>query len=131
MEGYIYQNAGPGGNLIVSGLTPSAQYDLYVYSEGDSGCGGRGLSLNANSVVASTTILANASANTFSEGQNYLLMHVAANSSGALNIAYSGLYSKEANVNGFQLVSAPEPVSLGLVGLGSVVLLRRRRATQA
>ena len=34
---------------------------------------------------------------------------------------------KQVGLNGIQIVAVPEPASLGLLGAGSLLLLRRRR----
>jgi len=128
MDGYLFQSNPAGSLITLSGLSPSTGFTLYLYSEGESGSSGRRLSINANGVTATTTP-ANYTVGTFIENQNYLRLNVNSDSSGILNIAYSGAVG-EANVNGFQLTSVPEPASMTIVVASALIglaLWRRSR----
>lgn len=133
MGSYIFNTDTSPKDIFISGLTAGAAFDLYVYSEGDSGASGRTMHVNANGVSADTSP-AVVSASTFILGQNYLKLSVTADGGGNLDIAYSRLVG-EANINGFQLVDAdqvPEPGSLGLLtaGLAGLAWLGRRARTR-
>lgn len=118
MAGYLYESG--SANISFSGLTANAAFDLYIYTEGDSGSTGRRLSVTVNSTTT-ITAPAVATANTFISGQNYLyLPGVTASGGGVLNIAYSPSVG-EANINGLQLEGIPEPSSSILLCLGLTV----------
>jgi hypothetical protein len=129
MESYIFNTGDSPKDILISGLTAGAAFDLYIYSEGDSGAGGRTIHVDANGISADTSP-AVVSASTFILGQNYLELPVTADNGGNLDIAYSSLVG-EANINGLQLVDAdevPEPGPLGLLtaGLAGLAWLGRR-----
>jgi hypothetical protein len=137
MNGFLYDSSG-NRNISFSGLTANAPFDLYIYTEGDSGSDGRRLSVTVNAGLPTTTSATDHTVGTFILGQNYLyLPGVTADSGGLLNIAYSGIES-EANINGLQLTGVvPEPSSSILLCLCLTVWSaqrtdrRRRRSIRA
>jgi hypothetical protein len=130
MEGYIYKPTPGTAQITLSGLAPSTDYSLYLYSEGDSGSTGRRLGVSVNGGATTTTSAAVASAGTFIEGQNYLKLNAASDVTGKLDIAYSFAVG-EANINGFQVSAVPEPASTMLAMealLGGLALWRRSKS---
>jgi hypothetical protein len=116
MDGYLYSIPANGTrHLTLSGLTVGIDYNLYLYSEGDSGSNGRRLTVNVNGVGATTTAAAVYTVGTFIAGQNYLSLPVQADGSGQLDIAYSVGGGTQANLNGFQLAAVPEPAATTVV----------------
>jgi len=124
MNGYLYlNNTSSTNHIIISGLTASLDYSIYIYSTGDAGCTGRQLTVNLNDSGAVTTAPAVASASTFILNQNYLMIDVLSSAMGQIDIAYSSAIS-EADINGIQIVSSvPEPASTALLLSGSLGLL--------
>jgi len=130
MEGYIYKYTAGTSHITLSGLAPSTDYSLYLYSQGDSAATGRRLNVSVNGGSTATTSASVASAGTFIEGQNYLKITVTSDLAGKLDMAYS-FASEEANVNGFQVTAVPEPASMMLVvgaALGGLALWRRSKS---
>jgi hypothetical protein len=118
--------------FTIGGLNPSNSYDLYIYSQGDSGSSGRRLKVTVGGTVFGTTAT-NANASTFILGQNYLkLSGLTPNSSGNIVGTWEKL-AGEGNVNGFQLTEAsgnaavPEPASIVIFGLGALGMAYRTR----
>ncbi len=112
------------GSLALSGLAPDTDYALYLYSQGDFAATGRKTGFTVNG-LSDVTTAAQANASTFINDQNYLVMNVVSDSFGVLNIAYNTVTS-EADLNGLQLVSVPEPATMSLLALGGIALIRRR-----
>jgi hypothetical protein len=110
MEGYLFNGNAEPVTITLDGLTPDTGFDLYVYSQGDVASGGRAMQVDANGIAADTTTT-DAAASTFILCQNYLELPVSANASGQLEISFApiSIANFEAGLNGFQLVSAPEP----------------------
>ncbi|WP_295889040.1 PEP-CTERM sorting domain-containing protein [uncultured Thiohalocapsa sp.] len=123
-------------NVTISGLPANAEYELYVYTQGDSGANGRWMTLTPAGGSTVITDPADANANTFILGQNYLRLDVMSDASGVLSFDYVR-HAGEANLNGLQLAvaeaQAPAPASLGLLAAGGLVLAaaRRRRPRSA
>ncbi|WP_156427847.1 PEP-CTERM sorting domain-containing protein [Thiohalocapsa sp. ML1] len=114
----------------------NAEHELYVYTQDDSGANGRRMALTPAGGSTVITDPADANANTFILGQNYLRLDVMSDASGVLSFDYVR-HTSEANLNGLQLVvaeaQAPAPASLGLLAAGGLVLaaVRRRRPRSA
>ena len=110
--------------ITINGLVANSTYDLVVYGVGDTpGQGGTFVG-----AVAGTTT--GAQGTSFVSGVNYLENSTAVATGGTLTftttVANASNYTA---VNGFQLSGAvPEPASLGLLSLGSLGLLCRRRS---
>lgn len=130
MEGYLYKFTPGTANITLSGLAPSTDYSLYLYTQGDIGANNRRLSVSVNGGPTTTTSASVASASTFIEGQNYLKLSVTSDLAGKLDMSYS-FASGEANINGFQVSAVPEPASTMLVvgaALGGLALWRRSKS---
>ena len=121
---------------------PTGTYDLYLY--GANYDNNRGTLFAVSSGTPDSGISATLNQNngthpgqSFIEGVNYVLYHnVMPNGSGDIVITASpnpvdGIgnnnFAGETDVNGFQLVTVPEPASLGVLGLGALGLITRRR----
>lgn len=129
MRGYLYSSMSGDKPLTISGLSASSTYTTYLYTQGNSSCGGRQMSATTDTGTY-TTSAAVESASSFVEGQNYLCFTGNTDAAGTLLITYK-LVTGEANVNGLQLVYTspiPEPTMCGLlVGAASGLLALRRR----
>jgi hypothetical protein len=135
MNDYLFNNQ--GGDIIVelAGLTPSANYDLYLYlSSDDSSNGARSVGVDANGVIGFAT---GDPTPTFTAGSDYLPLAVTASASGTLLIiAVDGPNNStgEIDMNGLQLVRAPDQAStLALLAIGvcALALAARRVSSRA
>lgn len=133
MDNYLaVVNNAPASTITLTGLAPGS-YDLYVYAQGDSASAGRMLTVGVTGLSSQTTSATVATANTFVQGQNYLLFVPTVSAGGTLTMTLSNPGgSNEADMNGFELVQlAPEPGSLGMITIGvlSVLCVLRLRRT--
>jgi hypothetical protein len=115
--------------ITITGLDPGFTYDLYMISQVPVFGDGRqaGFTINAGPIVL--TAPAVSSASTFIEGQNYEHFVAQADTLGDVTIDFFA-QTGEADVNGFQLQTTPEPGTFGL-GIGAILIgigFRRRRS---
>lgn len=129
MGGYLVGWNDSEITMTLGGLITGQSYNLYVYTQADFNTAGRSLEVTANGVTQSAT---QANTGTFIQDDSYLVLSGTADSSGNVSISSKTL-SGEADINGFQLVTAdvPEPASLllmtaGFAGLG---VIRRKQKT--
>lgn len=122
----ILSNAGYQGStvkplLTIGGLGAGQEYDLVAY------VGFSPYAFGDNSITVNGTAIGTLPADnvtTLVSGTNYLKQTVFASNSGTIAIGAVNALS------GAQLQAVPEPASLGLVGLGALCLLvKRRRST--
>jgi hypothetical protein len=146
---WIYNSASEGAIMTIGGLTANAQYDLYVYGNGTAaGQGGSFTLASANSGVAGDTVgsvVTNAGAATWfrsvysTAGGNdpapelgLSWNELVATADGSGNITFTEIQSGDGikpAINGLQIDAVPEPASLGLLSLGGLVLMARRKRT--
>jgi len=134
LQSYILNNPGTG-TVTLTGLADGGSYQLYLYC-------GSGAYNNAATDFAITTgtggpaagsdagVVNVADGNTaFTENANYVVFNATADATGTLGISYSGASGHaEADINGLQVVSTPEPATLALLGMGaSGLLLKKKR----
>jgi hypothetical protein len=127
MSGYLYE--GGTGSIDISGLAAGLEYQLYIYTQGDlGGANGRQTTFTVNGGSPFATNGGIGSLPTFLFGTNYVSFDVAADGGGNINVVYSNA-AGEADVNGFQLSSTPEPGTFGLVigafGVGAAWMRKR------
>ncbi|HET6246248.1 MAG TPA: PEP-CTERM sorting domain-containing protein [Tepidisphaeraceae bacterium] len=119
----------PMVTLTFNGLA-AGNYNLFLYSSGDQNSNTRAIGVTANGGGATAgpiNIGPSGGATAMTSGLNFgELSQVAVNSSGVLNVNVSSV-SGELDVDGLQLQSVPEPGALGLLALGGMGLLSRRR----
>ncbi len=137
LQSYILNNPGTG-TVTLSGLADGGNYQLYLYS-------GSGSYNNAATNFAITTgtgsVAAGSNAGvvnvangntTFTENTNYVVFNATADGTGTLAISYTGAAGHaEADINGLQVIAAPEPATMGLVAAGALglLLVGRKRKT--
>jgi hypothetical protein len=123
---FDYSNA---NTFSLSGV-PQGAYNLYLYSSlGSYTSGGATEFTVYNSSTGTLTATSAASTGTsFVEGESYVEFTVNVGSDGTIDgTVVPGAGSGEIQFNGLQLVAVPEPASLGILGLGSLGLMGRRR----
>ena len=132
-KGYVDCISDTPTSVTVTGI-PYDKYDVYVYFDGDNGAETRDAYYTVNGgTPALYTDAANAQFNgTFVDaaingtGNYFKVSDLSGNFSLTAALGITGGV-KRAPVNGFQIIAVPEPASLGLLGLSSLVMLRRRR----
>ena len=99
-------------------------YDLYLYSQN-----GAFKSSQTEFIIGTTVHTAiNTATSVFVLDTNYVLFHgLSPDGLGAINVTMNNLSPSGASFDGFQLLELPEPASMSLLGLGGLLLLRRRR----
>lgn len=127
----------PGSEITVTltGLT-AGTYDLYLYSVPPTDGEGRWATWTiTGSTTASVAIGPNSKASTFIQGTNYGVVEVTVNNTGTLTITSAtgtnASGTSESILNGFQLISVPEPASAAMLTFAAIGLLayawRKRR----
>lgn len=128
MKSYIYSDQGETLSMGFSGLA-AGTYDMYVYSQGDS----TGQILDMSVVSSGGTLhkVTNPSddtLNTLSVDQNYLLFSgIVVGNDGNIGLSFHGDPGAVEDlgfgvINGIQLTPVPEPSTMLLLGVGSVIL---------
>ncbi len=125
VRNYIF--SANGGDFNITGLAASTDYQVYVIGQGD--VSGQGLDFTLEGENG-TSVGTNNSTAGYSLGVNYTVVEVTSNGSGELSGTWAPV-GANAVINGFQIVTIPEPSTILLVGLaGSLVFMvsfRRRR----
>jgi uncharacterized delta-60 repeat protein len=112
MEDYLY-NDGVPQTVTLSGLAPRSMYDLVLYNAADIYAGGRTTYFTVNTNTQSSTW--NASSNTLTAGVDYVQFTSAvSDSTGNLEITWTGNGSAEGDLDGFQIQLEPGPTAPGL-----------------
>ena len=137
------QDFGKGGTntITINGLDIGGTYDLWLVSVANSGAGteyyrGDYITSNVTSSPSTQSIVSSPrNITTFVAGQNFVLFDdIVADINGMIIITAAAANLTEApgdeyrfGLNGFQIEQVPEPSSLALLGLGGLMMLRRRR----
>ena len=130
MSNYLYSSSSATVSLALTGLNSSLTYDLYLYTQPAVDGSGRKASFTATGLTITgpvTTLGANPSLNYFVLGTNYVKFSgLAPTVGGDLTITYTT--PNEADFNGFQIQSVPEPGTWALLALtGTVFMVMRPR----
>jgi hypothetical protein len=152
-SGFVDQQTTGASTLSVTGI-PYAQYSVYVYMRNDissaspnfnrtgkisvdgvahflRGPGGADPSFNDPSAGGGYTVsndLTQTTAAGTTEGDYTLFTGLSGNLSVAFDVGLAGDGTPRDKFSGLQIVQTPEPASLGLLSLGGLALLRRRRS---
>jgi hypothetical protein len=118
--------ANPGTTILwnISGLTPSQEYALVVYSSAV-----HPATLVTVNGTSATTYTGGMSPASYTEGTQFWYFEVQADVDGKLN-GVSGNTPADTSHNtftGFQVQVIPEPASLGMLGAAAAAMLLRRR----
>jgi hypothetical protein len=106
----------------LTGLTPNQQYSLYLYSTYSDEV------ISVNGTAFTTYGIQSGAVNSLTAGIEYDVQSVTADSSGTLTfLPVSSLESGVAFITSWQIEPVPEPSALGLLAVGTIILLVQRR----
>jgi hypothetical protein len=140
-KGYLYFTS---GSIVLSGLDPSRKYDVVFFSGFSNNDGGTlnrhyGAEITHNTTtLRSYGNLGTGGSTTLTEGQNYVhFKNLSPTGGGTLTFAAAKNTAVDPNVPGFKLggvgvingiqIAIPEPATMGLLGLGALILTARGR----
>ena len=106
--------------IDITGLDAGADYDLYIYANGDWDYQNGTISFGGNTITTAGLL-----SDDFVLNANYVVMSVTADVNGQVSGTIDNDQNSYSAINGMQIV--PEPATMLLLGLGSLVSLRRRR----
>ncbi|NTW53730.1 MAG: PEP-CTERM sorting domain-containing protein [Chlorobaculum sp.] len=120
MRGYVSTDNFNTGTLDIKGLT-AGTYTVYVYSQIDKD---QTSSLNMTANGVNFTLTNNGSLTELSQNKNWTAHDVVVGAGGTINMSFG----TGNQINGIQLLQAvPEPGSLALIGVGSILALGIKR----
>ena len=119
-----YVNGNRSGTITLASV-PQGTYDLYLYGSNYDRDRGTAFTFGGASDFTANSN----TANTFTLGVNYVILHNVTPVSGTISGTYTAAlnHGAEGDFNAVQLVSVPEPASLSLLGLLALPFLHRRR----
>jgi hypothetical protein len=138
MRDYLIALNNSTQHVILDGMTPGAQFDLYLYGAGDSDNRDTIFSITDVNGLHTGTTTGSVSpdgnhpvAHVLTFGGDYtVLSGIRADGTGKIDISYTHAGgSAEGPFDGLQIVSVPEPSSIALVGLclTGLAIARRRK----
>lgn len=128
---YLFSN----GTITVtlSGLTDGLEYDLVVYAHGTSNEDDGAVDVTTGTVGSGvvdptdTVFWVADRTQDLTEGLDYVRFSSIQSVGGVIELTIADKGTGVAAINGLQLFVVPEPGSLGLLGLGAITVLSRRR----
>ena len=118
-------------------ITGTQAFDLYIYTAGDGGNGGNDTTFTLNNIVGGSQSAAAAATTVYSgsfvEGENYVKFSNVTALRNAGNTGYEFEVVMTSNgglpvaLNGIQLVTVPEPATIGFIAFSGVALMFIRR----
>ncbi len=130
MDNYLFDNTGGSIGVSLAGLTPGGVYRLVLYvASNDASGGDRALSGVVTGLSVTPFAATGDPQAAFIDGSNVVELNVQADLAGGLSILENnpGNASGEVDLNGFQLLSAPEPGAFALCGAGLALCALSRR----
>jgi hypothetical protein len=126
---FVFNNSPTGFTITMDNLSPTSAYDLRVYSYDKGVSGAKTTTVTpANGTVGTPGVINYVGGTDPTTNDEYsALLTLTPNASGVITVNVTG--SAEVRVNGLVLQDSaiPEPASLGLLSIGALGLLARRR----
>ncbi len=124
MEDYLY-NSGTPQTIMLSGLATNAAYRLVLYNAANTSAGNRTTFFTVNSNTLSSVW--DSQSSTLIPGVDYVeFMSALSDSSGNLNITYTGSGSAEGDVDGLQIQAAPPVINATCHGTNVLISFMAR-----